>query len=135
MLIITLELKEDLDEDEEEMNTFIAQEKKHVIAQILDLQDKYKKYIAILIMPSIKDVRKWWLESTQQLNYPNLLIMALDLLSIPTMSIEPKRLFSRAKITIIDYRNKLGIKMIQAIESLKSWLWSWVLVSQGRETV
>ena len=86
-------------------------------------------------MPGIKDARKWWLESTQQLDYPNLSIMALDLLSIPAMSAEPKRLFSGAKITITDRRNKLGIKMIQAIESLKSWLGSRVLVSWGRETI
>jgi hypothetical protein len=86
-------------------------------------------------MPSIKDVRKWWLESTQQLDYPNLLIIVLDLLSIPAMSAEPKRLFFSAKVTIMDYRNKLGIRMIQAIESLKSWLGSWVLASWGQETV
>jgi hypothetical protein len=61
--------------------------------------------------------------------YPNLLIMALDLLSIPAMSVELERLFSRAKVTIIDRRNKLGIQMIQAIESLKSWLGSRVLAS------
>jgi hypothetical protein len=135
MPIITPELEQDSDEDKEEMNTFTAWEKKHATAQIPDLQDEYEKYIAAPIMPGIKDARKWWLESTQQLDYPNLSIMALDLLSIPAMSAEPERLFSGAKITITDRRNKLGIKMIQAIESLKSWLGSRVLVSWGRETV
>ena len=48
--------------------------------------------------------------------------MALDILSIPAMSAEPERLFSGAKITITDRRNKLGIESIQAIECLKSWL-------------
>ena len=47
--------------------------------------------------------------------------MALDLLSIPAMSAEPERLFSGAKITITDRRNRLGIDTIEAIESLKSW--------------
>lgn len=48
--------------------------------------------------------------------------MALDILSIPAMSADPKRLFSRAKITILDRRNLLGILMIQALECLKCWL-------------
>jgi hAT family C-terminal dimerisation region len=47
--------------------------------------------------------------------------MALDILSIPAMSAEPERLFSGAKITITDRRNKLGIESIQAIECCKSW--------------
>jgi hypothetical protein len=38
------------------------------------------------------------------------------------MSAELERLFSSAKITIIDYRNHLGIESIEAIECLKSWL-------------
>ena len=135
MSIIAPALEEDLEEDEEEVNTFIAWEKKLATAQIPDFQDEYEKYITALIMPSIKDARKWWLESTQQLDYPNLLIMALDLLSIPAMSAEPERLFSGAKVTITDRRNKLGIRMIQAIESLKSWLGGQVLASWGRETV
>jgi hypothetical protein len=48
--------------------------------------------------------------------------MAIDILSIPAMSAEPERLFSGARITITDRRNKLGIETIEAIESLKSWL-------------
>ncbi len=46
--------------------------------------------------------------------------MALDILSIPTMSTDPERLFSGAKITISDRRNRLRIVTIQAIECLKS---------------
>jgi hypothetical protein len=38
------------------------------------------------------------------------------------MSAEPERLFSGAKITITDRRNRLGIESIEAIECLKSWL-------------
>jgi len=48
--------------------------------------------------------------------------MALDILSIPTMSADPERLFSGAKITITDRRNRLGIDTIEALECLKSWL-------------
>jgi len=40
MSIIAPALKEDLEEDEEEVNTFIAWEKKHATAQIPDFQDE-----------------------------------------------------------------------------------------------
>ena len=40
----------------------------------------------------------------------------------PSPLLHPERLFSGAKITITDRRNRLGIKSIQAIESLKSWM-------------
>jgi hypothetical protein len=48
--------------------------------------------------------------------------MALNILSIPAMSADPERLFSEAKITISDCRNRLGIYTIEALECLKSWL-------------
>ena len=48
--------------------------------------------------------------------------MAFDILSIPAMSADPERLFSGAKITITDRRNRLGIDTIEALECLKSWL-------------
>jgi len=38
------------------------------------------------------------------------------------MLAKPERLFSSAKITITDCRNRLGIKSIKAIKCLKSWL-------------
>ena len=54
--------------------------------------------------------------------------MAIDLLSIPAMSADPERLWSGAKITVNDRRNRLGIETIQAIECLKSWLGLQVVV-------
>ena len=48
--------------------------------------------------------------------------MAIDILLIPAMSADPERLFSGAKITITDRRNRLGIKTIQGLECLKSWM-------------
>jgi len=48
--------------------------------------------------------------------------MALNILSIPTMSADPERLFSSTKITISDRRNRLRIYTIEALECLKSWL-------------
>ena len=58
----------------------------------------------------------------QQKNYPNLSKMALDILSILAMSADPERLFSSAKITISDRRNRLSIYTLEALECLKLWL-------------
>ena len=48
--------------------------------------------------------------------------MALDVLSIPTISADPERLFSGVKITISNRRNRLGILIVEALEYLKLWL-------------
>jgi hAT family C-terminal dimerisation region len=61
--------------------------------------------------------------------------MAFDILSIPTMSAEPERLFSSAKITITDRRNRLGIESIEAIECLKSWLSKGSIVAYADNTM
>jgi hypothetical protein len=58
----------------------------------------------------------------QQKTYLYLSKMSIDILSIPAMSAEPERLFSGARITITDRRNKPRIETIEAIESLKSRL-------------
>jgi hypothetical protein len=38
------------------------------------------------------------------------------------MSADPERLFSGAKITVSDRRNRLEIYTLEALECLKSWL-------------
>jgi len=86
------------------------------------IQDEYTVYLKAPILTEVTDARSWWLEPTQRKTYPNLSIMALDILSIPAMSAEPERLFSSCKITITDRRNQLGIESIEAIECIKSWM-------------
>jgi hypothetical protein len=95
-------------------------------------QDEYVQYIRTPTI-DVTDARSWWLEPTQRKTYPNLSLMALDLLSIPAMSAEPERLFSSAKITITDRRNRLGIESIEAVECLKSWLGNSVAYMDGSE--
>jgi hypothetical protein len=51
------------------------------------------------------------------------------------MSAEPERLFSSAKITITDRRNRLGIESIEAIECLKSWLSKGSIVAYADNTI
>ena len=59
--------------------------------------------------------------------------MALDILSIPAMSADPQRLFSGAKISVSDRRNRLGIYTIEALECLKSWLKISTLVDEDED--
>ena len=61
------------------------------------------------------------METTQQVNYPNLSKLALDILLIPTMLANLERLFLSAKLLITDLRNKLSIDIIKAFKYLKSW--------------
>ena len=59
--------------------------------------------------------------------------MALDILLIPAMSADLKRLFLGAKIMISNRRNRLGIFIIKALECLKSWLKIQMLVDDDKE--
>jgi hypothetical protein len=68
------------------------------------------------------DPLQWWLEPTQQRDYPNLSRMAIDVLSAPPMSAESERVFSGARRTISWDRAKLGPLTIRQSECLKSWL-------------
>ena len=51
------------------------------------------------------------------------------------MALQLERLFSSAKITITDCRNRLGIESIEAIECLKSWLSKGSLVAFANSAV
>ncbi len=83
--------------------------------------DEYEQYYKADLVFGYKNALDWQLEPAQRLAYPNLSKMALDMLSIPAMSSDPERVFLAAKITLTDRRNKLGMKMIEFLECLKSW--------------
>ena len=83
-------------------------------------QDEYTRYYGLLLHYNFKDIRDQQLAPKQQAIYPNLSKMALNLLSIPVISIEPERLFLSCKIIVTDRRNKLLVKVIKALECLRS---------------
>ena len=74
----------------------------------------------------------WWLQSSQRRSYPNLSQMAIDILSIPAMSAEPERIFSGCRRTISWTRMRLGVKVIEEGECLKSWIRSGVVAGLRR---
>jgi hypothetical protein len=67
--------------------------------------------------------------------YPNLSIIAFDILLIFAMLAKPERLVSSTKITITDYKNCLGIKSIKAIKCLKLWLSKGNIVAYTNNTI
>jgi hAT family C-terminal dimerisation region len=83
--------------------------------------NEYEHYIQQEPEYNVEDPLKWWLEETQRMKYPNLSQMAIDILTIPAMSDEPERVFSGAKLTLNQQRNKLGVDLLRAFECLKSW--------------
>lgn len=85
-------------------------------------KDEYRRYLSLPPVDDIKDIRKWWMEETQQLHYPNSSKMALDLLSIPAMSADAERLFSGANLQHSKLRNRLKVAVLEQLECLKSWM-------------
>lgn len=100
-------------------NEFLSWRNKHLQPSLIN--DEYEHYCKSEQVYGFTSALAWWLEDTQQKNYPCLAKLAIDILSIPAVAAEPERLFSGAKITITDRRNRLGSDIIEAVECLKSW--------------
>jgi hypothetical protein len=67
----------------------------------------------------LPDVIAYWRAKSGA--YPQLSIMALDVLSIPPTSCEAERIFSSAKLLINDRRTRLKEDIIEASECLRHW--------------
>lgn len=86
------------------------------------VKDEYERYLAEgIISIDTSTALEWWINTVQRTRFPLLSRMAIDILSIPAMSSEIKRLFSVAKNTIDDKRLRLTVSSLKAIECLKSW--------------
>ena len=64
-----------------------------------------------------QDLISWWVGKRSQ--YPQLCLMAMDLLSIPSMSSENERVFSLAKLCMTLRRLSLDEKSVAAVQCLK----------------
>lgn len=82
-----------------------------------ELEQWFKEQIP---QQAVTNPLEWW-RTTGSTLYPDLTQMALDLLSIPAMSDEPERLFSRLGLIITPRRNHLKQETVQAIVCLHSW--------------
>ena len=71
-----------------------------------------------------------WLRSRQN-PWPGITQHALDLISIPAMSAELERVFSRSKLTVTPLRNRLSDTSIEILELMSYW-WTNNIISQPR---
>ncbi len=87
------------------------------------LIDEYTAYCEepVVDIKAITTPIEWWQDPIQRRRYPNLSLMALDILSIPAMAADAERLFSAAKLTVTDKRGSLEATTIELIQCLKSW--------------
>jgi hypothetical protein len=72
---------------------------------------------------AVANIINWWRE--HEATYPNLVKMAFDLHSVPSISAEIERIFSIAKGSVDAKRNRTHPDVLEAIQCLKNW-WSQV---------
>jgi hAT family C-terminal dimerisation region len=106
----------------------ILKEFKKKTAQGKRKKDEYKLYCSkdsyeIHGLTSLQ----WWLLDEQQKRFPVLSKFALEVLSIPAISDEPERVFSRERRTVSWERMSLGEDNIERIACIKSWYRSSIL--------
>jgi len=86
-------------------------------------QDEFERFVnAEPVSIGSSSTLAWWLQESQQTSFPSLSKLAINVFSIPSMSTEPERVFSGARITISWDRTQLGSKMVEYSECLKSWV-------------
>jgi len=86
------------------------------------VEDEYEDFINSKPISIQGTALQWWLNPNRRADYPRLSQMAIDILSIPSMSAEAERVFSGARRTISWDRISLGSTNIERTECLKSWL-------------
>src|SRR5579871_3321324 len=101
---------------------------------LMQIGNEFQAFITGTPVPldKTKTALDWWLQPSQRCSYPNLSQIAIDILSIPVMSAEPERVFSGCRCTISWTRMRLGIKVIEEGECLKSWIQSGVIAGIRR---
>lgn len=86
------------------------------------MADEYEIYCSEPPLPRINNPDLIIMWQGLEARFPNLAMMAYDILSIPAMSAECERVFSSAKKLISDSRNGLSPASIEAVECNRHWL-------------
>ena len=68
-------------------------------------------------MPALQ----WWLQDAQRKRWPNLSLWAIDILSIPSMSDKPERIFSGGRRTISWDKTSMTAAMLEQLECGRDW--------------
>ena len=86
-----------------------------------DAVDELSDYLAQPLDRSVKEdqLLNWWCNWRDR--WPRLFCMAMDLLSIPSMSSENERSFSQAKLVMTSQRQRLHHTTLEKLVLLKAW--------------
>jgi len=85
-------------------------------------EDEFESYIkdSPINLPEDQTSVQWWAQQTIQ--YPRLLKLAIQVLSIPGMSDKPERVFSGARRRVPWDRTKTTARSLEQTECLTDWL-------------
>ena len=107
------------EEEAEELDRFLIDhdfyEPVHPTSSVAELEAYFKEPPKIC-----KDPIAWWAEREKE--FPRLSRMAFDILSIPAMSSEPERVFSRGGLVISSQRHSINAKTLETLLCLQHWL-------------
>jgi hypothetical protein len=63
----------------------------------------------------------WWCQKVQRIKYPNLSLLAIEVLSIPAMSDKPECVFSGCRRRVPWDRTKTSVKTLESVECMRDW--------------
>jgi hypothetical protein len=84
----------------------------------VSMQDQWQEYTSQRSDKSVHDPDAWWWSMRHR--WPQLAVMAFDILTVAPMSDEPERQFSDTNMMVTNQRNRLRSDTIAATMSLKS---------------
>jgi hypothetical protein len=71
----------------------------------------------------------WWLQDSQKRRWPRLSLWAIEVLSIPSMSDKPERVFSGSRRTVSWDKTALSAEMLEQLECGRDWKHGHLLVN------
>lgn len=81
-------------------------------------KDEISEYLSDRLS-RVEDPVAWWISNKYR--FPTLFLLAMDLLSVPAMSSQCEREFSKAKLTIGPQRHSLEARTVEMLQCLRSW--------------
>jgi hypothetical protein len=85
-------------------------------------QDEFENYCH---EPPSYDIKmpalQWWLQDTQQKRWPQLSSWAIRILSIPSMSDKPERIFSGSRRTVSWEKTAMTATTLEQLECTRDW--------------
>ena len=85
-------------------------------------QDEFENYCNEAVSYSLKiPAIEWWLQDTQKQRWPQLSSWAVEVLSIPSMSDKPERIFSGGRRTVSWDKTSMTAATLEQLECGRDW--------------